>query len=346
MGVYSDKEFNYVFSGSLTNQMLEMLRALDYFQPMCLLESQINRKSVKDCIELRKQGLCKWLLVDSGAFSVHTGKYKCTEQDYLDYINEIVDDVDMFAQLDTIPGQLNKPKTPQDYVESAEKSWDNFLFLRDNIKDRKKNKHKIMPVYHFKEDISYLDQMLDYVDQDGDRLEYIGLAPAKDASAAMQVKYMEDMFNHIAASSHPDIKTHLYGFTNLMAIKEKKFPATSADSISHRLIAGYNKIYTRAFNKISIAKKPRKSKVKSAISFLDAADEYNLNVLRKEFTDKGMDLEFARKFGFEGDDILDFATENLAFKVVFNILTIQDYERDINSCTKKKVKSKKLFDIP
>lgn len=336
---YNPNEFNYVFSGRIVDEVVNMLKELEVYRPVCTLESQINRDAVRFAIDMKREGFYKWLLLDSGAFSVHTGRIQCTQEDYLEYILSIFDDIDMFAQLDTIPGTLNKPKSPQDYVESAEKTWDNYLFLRENVPD----KNKIMPIYHFGEDLSYLDRMLNYVDSDGDKIGYIGLAPAKDAGATIQTTYMENMFDHISKSNNPNIKTHLYGFTNLDALLNKHIYASSADSISHRLIAGYNKIYTRHWNKLSIATKPRAAKNKSSISFLHSADEYNKNILRSEFIDKGMDLEFARRWGFEGDDILLFASNSVSAKVVFNMLTIQEYEKDINNTRNKTGKPKKLF---
>jgi len=309
--------FRYVFSGNLTNTMHDMLLDLVDFQPLDMLCTQLDRSGVKQMLEWKKEGFCRWCFVDSGAFSVHTGKATTTQDEYIEYINTIIDEADVFAQLDTIPGKFKQSKTPQDYIDSAEASWNNFLHMRKKVSD----KHKIMPVYHFGEDTKYLKRMLEYVDEDGDKLEYIGLSPANDASVSARMLYLKDMYDIIKASSNPNVKTHVYGFTSLNAMS--KFPCYSADSISHRLISGYNKIFTQNFGIISITKKSRSVKTKSNMSFLDSADAGNIQLLRDELESIGVTLDFARKYGFEGDDILDWLPEKNDVRVAISIKTIQ-----------------------
>lgn len=312
-----DIDFRYVFSGSLTDTMHDMLVDTKNFEPFDMLVACHETSSLKQLIRWKQEGFCRWILCDSGAFSVHTGKKKISQQWYIDFINEMNPYIDRFAQLDTIPGHYKKPKTPEDYIESAEKSWENFIYMRNHIPEKK----KLMPVYHFGEDTKYLTRMLDYVDGDGDKLDFIGLSPANDASVEARMKYLDDMYQIIKNSSNPDVKTHVYGFTSLTAMS--KFPCYSADSISHRLISGYNKIYTQHFGIISVSKKPRTTKTKSSLSFLETADKYNLDLLRSEFDEFGIDTNFAHKYGFDGDDILDWVPENNNVRVAFNMRTIQ-----------------------
>ena len=312
-----DVPFRYVFSGSLTMRMHDMLLSTKDFEPLDILVAQEDRNGIKQAIQWKHEGFCRWLFCDSGAYSVHTGKLHVTQDEYVDYINSVCDDIDVFAQLDTIPGKFKQPKSPEDYVQSAEDSWANFLHMRESVED----KHKVMPVYHFGEDTKYLKRMLEYRDNEGDQLDYIGLSPANDASVQARMLYLKDMYDIIKHSSNPNVKTHVYGFTSLTAMS--KFPCYSADSISHRLVSGYNKIFTRNFGIISVSKQPRSVKTKSNLSFLETADDYNLNILRSEFSDFGIDLEFAKKFGFEGDDILDWIPDDNNIRVVFSIRTIQ-----------------------
>jgi hypothetical protein len=312
-----DVPFRYVFSGSLTNKMHDMLLDTKDFEPIDMLVACHETSAIKQVTQWRKEGFCRWLFCDSGAFSVHTGKKNISQEDYIQFINENNDNFDIFAQLDTIPGKYKQPKNPEDYVESANKSWENFLYMREHVKDKK----KIMPVYHFGEDTKYLERMLEYVDADGDHLDYIGLSPANDASVDARMNYLDDMYKIIAKSSNPNVKTHVYGFTSLTAMS--KFPCYSADSISHRLVSGYNKIYTENFGIISLSKLPRSSKTKSNLSFLESADEYNLSILRSEIEGYGMNVDFAKKYGFEGYDILDYLSECNDARVTFNVRSIQ-----------------------
>jgi hypothetical protein len=333
-----DIDFRYVFSGSLTSRMHDMLLDTIDFEPLNILVAQEDRSGIKQAIEWKDAGFCQWLFCDSGAYSVHTGKLHVTQDEYVDYINSVSGKIDVFAQLDTIPGQFKKPKSPQDYIDSAESSWENFLHMRENVKD----KHKVMPVYHFGEDVKYLKRMLEYRDSEGDQLDYIGLSPANDASVQARMLYLKDMYDIIQKSSNPNVKTHVYGFTSLTAMS--KFPCYSADSISHRLVSGYNKIFTQNFGIISVSKQPRTVKSKSNLSFLETADSYNLDILRSEFKEFGIDLDFAKKYGFEGDDILDWIPDDNNIRVVFSIRTIQKLCKTTYKYQKENlVTQKKLF---
>lgn len=275
----------YVFSGSLTDKMHDMLLALPDFEPLDILVSQLDRSAIKKTIQWKHEGFCRWLFIDSGAFSVHTGNANTTVEEYIDYLNSIDDDIDVFAQLDTIPGKFGKPKSKEDYEESARKSWENFLYMRTKVK----SPHKLMPVYHYGEDTSALLNMLNWKDENGEHLDYIGLSPANDVSVGMKDIYLKEMNQIIASSDNPHVKTHLYGYTSLNGLS--KLACYSADSISHRLISGYAKILSPTFGVISVSKRSRTSTTKSNMSFVDLADEHNLNILKKEIEDAGMTLE-------------------------------------------------------
>lgn len=293
----------YVFSGSLTNEMKELLEAMPDFEPLDMLVSQVDRSTVRTVIQWRKEGFCRWFFVDSGAFSVHTGKAQCTQDDYIEYLNSIDGDFDVCAQLDTIPGKFGQPKSKEDYIESAEKSWENFLYMRSKLK----SPEKVMPVSHFGEDTKYLKRMLEWKDENGKQLEYIGLSPANDATKDERMLYLRNMYDIIHKSSNPNVKTHIYGFTSLDAMS--KFPCFSADSITHRLLSGYCKLITREWGIISVSNRDRTSKAKSNWSFIQCADEFNLNKLKEEAA--GMNLT------------LEQLQTSVSARVVFNIKNIQ-----------------------
>lgn len=275
----------YVFSGSLTDSMHDMLLSLPNFEPLDILVSQLDRSSIKKTIEWKHEGFCRWLFIDSGAFSVHTGKANTTVDEYIEFLNSIDDDIDVFAQLDTIPGKFGQPKSKEDYEDSAKKSWENYLYMRSRVK----SPSKLMPVFHFGEDTSALLNMLNWKDENGNHLDYIGLSPANDVSVGLKDVYLNEMNSIIAKSDNPNVKTHLYGYTSLNGLS--KIKCYSADSISHRLWAAYNKILSKNFGIISISKRSRTSKTKSNMSFLETADEYNLNILKKEVEELGFTIE-------------------------------------------------------
>lgn len=316
----------YVFSGSMTDKMHDMLLAMPDFEPLDILISQLDRSAIKKAIEWKKDGFIGWLFIDSGAFSIHTGNAHTTVDEYIDYINSIDEHVDVFAQLDTIPGQFQKPKSPEDYVESAKKSWDNFLYMRERVK----SPHKLMPVFHYGEDMSVLGNMLSWRDSEGRLLDYVGISPANDVDQRAKNVYLKEVAEYIANSPNPNVKTHLYGMTSLDALS--KYPCYSADSISHRLISGYAKILSVNFGIISVSKRSRTVSSKSNMSFVDTADEYNLSVLKKEIESLGFTLEEIQ--------------ESSAARVV---MTMHNIQKSIKTRYKynpdRTVKVKKLFEL-
>lgn len=275
----------YVFSGNLTDEMHDILVNMPGFEPLNILVSQIDRSGVSRAINWKHTGFCKWLFVDSGAFSVHTGKAKCTADEYIDYINSIDDDIDVFAQLDTIPGQFGKPKSAEDYAESAAKSWDNYLYMRQRVK----SPNKVMPVMHFGESFDALTNMLEYRDESGNLLEYIGLSPANDVSTSIKDIYLKEVFDLIKKSSNPGVKTHLYGYTSLQGLS--KFPCYSADSITHRLLSGYAKVISRNFGVVSVTTQATSSRSKDRQSFLKVADSHNKKIFQDEVESMGLTIE-------------------------------------------------------
>ena len=321
-----------MLSGSLTQEMHDMLINLKDFEPLDILISQIDRSAIKKTIEWKHEGFCRWLFIDSGAFSIHTQNYgkgkdfSTLVDEYIEYLNSIDDDIDVFAQLDTIPGKFQKPKSKEDYEESAKKSWENYLYMRKRVK----SPGKLMPVYHYGESFDALRNMLEWTDENGNHLDYIGLSPANDVNQEAKNQYLLECSDVIKASSNPNVKTHLYGMTSLSALS--KLPCYSADSISHRLISGYAKILSIHFGVISVSKKERSSAVKSNLSFLDTCDEHNYNILKKEIEDTGFTIEQIQ--------------ESSSARVVFTIHSIQQLIKGKYKYDENKIKRpKKMFKI-
>ena len=321
----------YIFSGSLTNEMHDMLLNIPGFEPIDILITQLDRSAITKAIQWKREGFCRWLFIDSGAFSIHTGNAKLPgwkgstpptfrdwEDAYIEYLNSIDDDIDVFAQLDTIPGEFQKPKTPEDYAESARKSWENYLYMRSKVK----SPEKIIPVFHFGESFDVLKSMLEWRDENGEPLGYLGISPANDVDQKAKDLYLNEVAEVIAASSNPNVKTHLFGMTSLQALA--KYPCYSADSISHRLISGYAKILTQHFGVVSVSKKERTSATKSNLSFLDTCDDYNLNVLKAELAEANFTLEKIQ--------------DSSSARVAFTMYTIQQLLKDKYAYREDRVK--------
>lgn len=279
----SDLE-KYIFSGTLTEQMVKYLQNIEEFEPMDILVTQIDRSGVKKMLEYYDQGIAKSFLLDSGAFTHHRMGTPIDVDEYIEYANSLDHYCSGIAQLDTIPGVFGKPKSKEDYEESARKSWENYLYMRPKMK----SPEKLIPVYHYGEPISALINMLEWRGPNGEKVEYLGLSPANDTSQSVKDTYLKEMYDIISQSSNPNIKTHLFGMTSLQALA--KFPCYSADSISHRLRSAYNKLFTRKWGTISLSDRSRTNKTKSNMSFLgtcspevykefeELANHYNLTI--------------------------------------------------------------------
>ena len=285
----------------------------------------MDRNGVKTALSYQDDGLADKLFIDSGAFSVHTGKAKVDLEEYISYLNSLDDRITVCAQLDTIPGTFGQPKSAEDYEESARKSWENYLYMRTKLK----SPNKLTPVFHYGESFEHLRRMLDWTDENGNHIEYIGISPANDSSQSTKNLYMGEVYDVISNSSNPNVKTHLYGMTSLDALT--KYPCYSADSISHRLQSAYNKIYTREWGTISLSDAARTSKSKSNLSFIRTADEYTLQRFK----------EFLKSYKTDIDEVRN----NNAVRCVICIREIQQFIKENPYKPENRLRHKKLFNI-
>jgi hypothetical protein len=316
----------YFFSGGLTKQMAEILTSMPGYEPIDVLVSQLDRNSIKEMLKYQSDGVVRQLFIDSGAFSVHTGKATVDLEEYISFVNSIDDHIHAIAQLDTIPGTFGKPKSKEDYDRSARLSWENFLYMYGKLK----SPEKLIPVFHYGESFDVLKRMLEWKDENGKPLTYLGISPANDTAQKTKNVYMKNVYDIIARSSNPNVRTHLFGMTALDALS--KVPTYSADSISHRLIGAYNKILVPEFGVISISKRARTTRSKSSLSFLETADDLAL----KKLTD------YVESLGLTIEELQESHAARCALSMysIMQILKENPYKPDNTT------KSKKLFDLP
>lgn len=297
-------ERHYIFSGTLTAKMVEILKNIPDFKPFDCLVTQIDRSGVRTMLQFKQEsGLIKSFFLDSGAFSFHKSGIPADVDEYIEYANSLDEHTIAVAQLDTIPGKLGQPKTPEDYKESARKSWENFLYMYPKMK----SPEKLIPVYHQGEAFDALRNMLEWRDSDGNKLSYIGISPANDTAQVTKNMFMSKVYQIIAESSNPNVRTHLFGMTSLDALA--KFPYYSADSISHRLRSAYNKVFTRKWGTVSLSDKTRTNRTKSNMSFLQTCDPETY----KEFE------ALAASYNMTIDDLKN----NNAYRVAFDMKEVQ-----------------------
>ena len=176
------------------------------------------------------------LFVDSGAYTAYTKGNVVDADDYIQYINSITVNLTIFAQLDKIPGRFNQPKSKKDMEEAPIKSWENYLYMRERVLEP----DKLLPIFHQGEDFKHLRNMLEWVDEKGEHIPYIGVSPAFDLPGLEN--FLDISFGIIKNSSNPNVKTHAFGMTRLEVLE--KYPYTSADSTSWKLSAAMGSIYT------------------------------------------------------------------------------------------------------
>lgn len=199
------------------------------------LQSQLlDRRNIVDWI-LKKSKDSK-LFIDSGAYSAYTKGVKISVDNYIKYLNSITEHCTIFAQLDTIPGQMGQRKTKEDRLNAPKFSWENYLYMYDKLKEPE----KLIPIFHQGEDYDWLWNMLEWTNKKGEHISYIGISPAIDVPGLEE--FLTKSFDIISKSSNPDVKTHAFGMTQLKLLE--LYPYTSADSTSWKLAAAMGRIYT------------------------------------------------------------------------------------------------------
>ena len=186
-----------------------------------VLFSQINdRKDIQKFLELMNNNK---LFIDSGAYSAWSKNKHIDVDDYIKFINENTDKFTLFASVDDIPGELKRKPTLWEQRESPVKSWHNYLYMREQVKD----KDKLLPVFHIGEDFRHLQNMLDATFS-GQHIPYIGLGGTVGLGCAVKEDWYKQCFKIIQQSSNPNVKVHAFGMTNLKILEN--YPFQSADS--------------------------------------------------------------------------------------------------------------------
>lgn len=220
--------FDYYFvsvTGKYSEDLLLKLNA------NCLLSYYVDSKLIEKFIEHKKKN--RWsgkLIIDNGAYTVWKQGGVIDREAYLNFLNENLDYIDYAISLDKIPGRHTQPITYSDIITAANETYNNFLYMRDNIRDKK----KLLPVFHQREPFKYLKQFLDF-----DDIDYICIA-AHDMDA--RYDWYERVFSTIQNSKHPKIKVHCLG--NSIPDVVKYFPFTSMDATSWKLIGATGSIIT------------------------------------------------------------------------------------------------------
>ena len=201
-----------------------------------VLFSQINdRKAIKKFLELMSNNK---LFIDSGAYSAWSKNKYIDVDDYIKFINENTDKFTLFASVDDIPGELRRKPTLWEQRESPAKSWHNYLYMREQVKD----KDKLLPVFHIGEDFRHLQNMLDAT-FNGEHIPYIGLGGTVGLACTVKEDWYKQCFKIIQQSSNANVKVHAFGMTNLEILEN--YPFESADSTTWLMAAINGELCTK-----------------------------------------------------------------------------------------------------
>lgn len=276
-----------------------------------LCSQLIDRRNIIDWVNI-KQDSSK-LFIDSGAYTAYTQGIKIDVDNYIEYLNSITDKCTIFAQVDTIPGQMNKPKTREEILTAPRLSWENYLYMREKLLEPK----KLIPIFHQGEDYVWLWNMLEWTDNEGNHIPYIGISPAVDVPGLED--FLNTSFDIIEKSSNPNVKTHAFGMTRLKILET--YPYTSADSTSWKLCAAMGRIYTPwGICDVSI---PR---LKNKTHILNQPDEASSKV-----------KDYVESLGFSFDDVANHDY----VRYIINIEYLMNWSE--NYKFKGRCKMKKLF---
>lgn len=199
-------------------------------EPKPLLEWVKYLKENPDCE-------CK-LVVDSGAYSAWSRGKQFDMEEYINFLNsnDVIEQAFWCAEADVIPGSFGVDPTEEERAMAPQKSWENYLYMTQNVKIPK----KIVPIFHQGEDFKYLKQMLEYRFEDGDHIPYIGISPRNDVHVNEKTKWYNIVWKIIKESSNPNVLTHNFGMTSIALMEQ--FPSCSSDSTSWIRYASFGNI--------------------------------------------------------------------------------------------------------
>lgn len=203
----------------------------------CVLLSQLNdRSTIYKWIEELKtnpNAKCK-LFIDSGAFSAWTKGKVIDVEEYIDFINKNSQYIEVAAAVDKIPGEARTSNvaSEKDVEEAAAQTWQNFLYMRSKVNDKK----KLLYTFHAGEPWRFLKQALEYKDAFG-QIDYLAIGGLVGKNKDIQKGIIDKVFEMIKESPNPNVKVHGFGLTRLGYLEQ--YPFTSADSTAW-LMTGIN----------------------------------------------------------------------------------------------------------
>lgn len=227
--------FNLYFAGDCYKEPDEYIMQIGGNR---LYTQLYERKLGERWMEAIKSGKTdSYLFADSTAYSAWSRGVDVDIDNYIDYANENINELHLLTSLDKIPGVKGTPPTVEEYKQAPQKSWENYLYMRERILD----KDKLLPVFHLGEDFKHLHEMLEFT-EDGKHIPYIGLGGTVGASMTVKDNWFSQVFKVIQQSNNPNVHTHAFGLTSFKLLE--KYPFFSSDSTSWIMVGANGNIFT------------------------------------------------------------------------------------------------------
>lgn len=295
------KGFDLYYAGSQNKMCEQYLKDIGSHR----LASQLNdRKIISDWMEGVEAGeITGKLFIDSGAYSAHTRGVELDVDEYIEYLNINDEWIDIYAQVDKIPGVLGQPKTRKQLLEAPKLSWENYNYMRPKMK----SPDKLLPIFHQGEEFHWLHQMLETT-FDGKHIPYIGISPANDQPIKKKEVFIEKCFNIIKQSSNPDVKTHAFGMTTLNVLE--RYPFTSADSTSW-IMCGANGSIMSKYGTISVS---------------DGSDHTNKHISNMPEQAQKEVKRYVKEHGFTMEELAADYKQRIKFNIVYLNEWAENYE--------------------
>lgn len=185
--------------------------------------------------KFKQEGWKGKLLIDNGAFTMHRNGSKIDIDEYINWLNVNDEYIDYAIALDEIPDTFGKFNHANEIEWCANKTYENFIYMRERVK----SPNKLLPVFHQGDDFKWLSK---YLDIEG--LTYMCISANKThTSNRMRENFYSDCYAIIKHSSNPNIKIHCLGSATIQ--NAEKFPFTSMDATTHVKYAIYGWIMTK-----------------------------------------------------------------------------------------------------
>lgn len=171
------------------------------------------------------------MMLDSGAYTVWSQGATIDVREYVKFCVEN-QDTSYFVNLDVIAGKPHDSfVSPSVVNQAAADSWKNYLHMCRYVPA-----DKVVPVYHYGEDIGYLHQMLSH------GCKYIGLGGSAHKHTGLRVRWLQGLRKYLFdGAGRPVVKTHGFALTSYDLMKVWQWH--SVDSNSWKDFATYGAIY-------------------------------------------------------------------------------------------------------